>query len=107
MREDDSRHLGVAPDSTLTNRYGGKRQVSFLAEGPRTKCYVMALGSSGSFIEHHDRARLVFDDAAAPLSERASVIGPGARPRPWHLESLRDVSQVFEGGDGLWDRLAA
>lgn len=109
MKEAVSFDLGVLPDSTLSNRFGGTRKVTFSAEGAGGKCFVMALGRSDSFIEDHDRAKLAFEDAEVDRFEKACLIGSLARPLPWHIKSLEDVSEVYgeQEQNRLWGKLAA
>jgi hypothetical protein len=109
MESASAHHLGVLPDPELRNRFGGFRKVSFLAEGDRGRCYVMALGGVNSFIEDHDRARLAFEDAQVGSDEKACIVANAAHPLPWHLSSLEAVAQVFheDAQNLLWEKLEA
>lgn len=102
-------NLGVLPKPLIENKFGGRRHVTFLAEGDRGRSYVMALGGEASFTEAHDRAKLAFDDAQVHIGERATLIAREARPLPWHRASLESISNVYNEADesDLWRKLQA
>lgn len=102
--------IGVMKGGEIANRYGGKRHVTFRAQGSGPVRYVMALKRvTGSFTQEHDRAKLAFDDALAPRDSRVSLVEADAQLLDWHRQSLNSVSLVVDESDAtrLWENLAA
>ena len=101
--------LGVEPHSKIRNRFGAIRRASFAVGETEPVIYVMALPGGDGFMDEHDRAKIAFIDAQAPKVNRVSLIGPNARPEPWQLTSLEEVSTLLldHDADAFWAKVAS
>lgn len=111
MRQASEAGLATIPRAKVTNKHGGKREVSFGVRGERDDRFVVALsGQSNSFMPEHDRAKIAFDDVInLAVSQKVVALSSRATPQAWQLASLREVASVVEEHDlpSLWADMAA
>ncbi|MFC2623677.1 MAG: DUF1828 domain-containing protein [Propionibacterium acidifaciens] len=104
-------NLAVKPGAEITNRYGGRRRLSFTAQAPSGRVgYVITIGTTSGATAGHDRAVATFGEfAEVGKKDKLVLVDEGIPMQDWQIESLRDVSTLCSGDeqDGFWRDLAA